>query len=102
MNEKEESRERAVAVRRILMSEWDPIGVSDIPEAADEYDGYVSGVCDLLARNANDWEIAAYLREIETVRMGLTDSHGEPLLAAKRRDGAVAALQRRGSRQGQA
>jgi hypothetical protein len=42
----EEERSRLWnAVRHILMSEWDPKGVSDTPEAADEYDGYVGAVC---------------------------------------------------------
>jgi hypothetical protein len=26
-------------IRPVLMEDWDPIGVSDVPEAADEYDG---------------------------------------------------------------
>jgi hypothetical protein len=44
MSDKEQSRERRAAIRRILMSEWDPIGVNDTPEAADEYDGYIGPV----------------------------------------------------------
>jgi hypothetical protein len=28
-------------LRRLVMSCWDPIGVADFPEAADEYDGYL-------------------------------------------------------------
>jgi hypothetical protein len=51
------------------MFQWDPIGASDTPEAADEYDGYISSICDLLARNAIDNELALYLREIEVKRM---------------------------------
>jgi hypothetical protein len=75
MSEEERSR-LWNSVRHILMSEWDPIGVSDTPEAADEYDGYVGAVCDLLGRKASQNEIAAYLREIETQRMGLTEGSG--------------------------
>lgn len=30
------------AIREALMKEWDPIGVAHIPEAQDEYDGYVA------------------------------------------------------------
>ncbi len=35
------AREYQSAIRKILMEEWDPIGVSDIPEAQDEYDSYI-------------------------------------------------------------
>ena len=33
------------------MVEWDPIGLSDTPDAADEYDSYIRGVDELLARS---------------------------------------------------
>jgi hypothetical protein len=94
MSEEEERSRLWYAVRHILMSEWDPIGVSDTPEAADEYDGYLGAVCDLLGRKASQNEIAAYLREIETQRMGLTDERGAPLVPAKVRDAAVSSLRR--------
>jgi uncharacterized protein (TIGR03435 family) len=93
MSEEERSRLWS-AVRHVLMAQWDPIGVSDTPEAADEYDGYIGAVCDLLARKASHNEIAAYLREIETQRMGLTDERGAPLVPAKVRDAAVSSLKR--------
>ena len=32
----------AAGVRYLLISEWDPIGVQGIAEAADEYDSYVA------------------------------------------------------------
>ena len=35
MVDKERSREIRCHIRRVLMAEWNPIGVSDIPEAAD-------------------------------------------------------------------
>jgi hypothetical protein len=41
---KYQSRESRARVREILMREWDPIGVSGVPEAADEYDRYVGTV----------------------------------------------------------
>ena len=34
-------REVMRAIRAALMQHWDPIGVADIPEAADEYDSYL-------------------------------------------------------------
>jgi hypothetical protein len=39
--DKEASREVSRKIRGALMEEWDPIGVSDIPEASDEYDGSI-------------------------------------------------------------
>jgi hypothetical protein len=74
------------------MSEWDPIGVNDIPEATDEYDGYVGPVLDLLNASASSDEIAAYLRNVETERMNLTDAQGKPLLPAQNRNRAVHSL----------
>jgi len=44
MADKQKSREIRGQIRRVLMEEWDAIGVSDIPEAADEYDSYVGEV----------------------------------------------------------
>ena len=76
------------------MAKWDPIGVSDVPEAADEYDSYIGGVFDLLNRGATDGEISQYFIGIETDRMGLTAKYGNPLLPAEIRNGAVSDLQR--------
>ena len=28
-------------IQKILLREWDPIGIQDIPEAQDEYDSYI-------------------------------------------------------------
>lgn len=36
-------------IQKILLNEWDPIGVSDIPEAQDEYDAYADTVFGMLA-----------------------------------------------------
>ena len=74
------------------MAKRDPIGVSDVPEAADEYDRYIGEVYDLLKSGATDKEIARYLIEIETDRMGLTDKSGNPLLPAEIRNTAVSKL----------
>ena len=67
----EESRRYRDAVRRILLKEWDPIGVKDVPEAQDEYDCYVPGICGLLMRRESPEEIFRHLWEIETGNMGL-------------------------------
>ena len=58
-------------IRAVLLQEWDPIGVKDVPEAADEYDGYIAGISALLRAGATDEQIAHHLSEIETKEMGL-------------------------------
>ena len=55
------------------MREWDPIGVSGIPEAADEYDRYVGTVYVMLMdHRATAEAIATYLLGIATRHMGLS------------------------------
>jgi hypothetical protein len=93
VSDKEKSREIWTAIRGVLMSQWDPIGVSDVPEAADEYDGYIGGVYDLLKGGATDKRIADHLRSIEINRMGLTDLNGKPLMPEEHRAAAVSSLQ---------
>jgi hypothetical protein len=57
-------------VRSVLLQDWDPIGVRSIPQAQDEYDDYVPGVCALVAAGASPKEVADHLRMIETDMMG--------------------------------
>ena len=75
------------------MDKWDPIGVKDTPQAADEYDNYIDGVRELLRHRAADGELSEYLIRIETERMGLSDASGEPLLPSALREAAISELQ---------
>jgi hypothetical protein len=59
------------AIREILLREWDPIGVSEVPEAQDEYDGYVYKIYGMIARHELRQRLVEHLWEIETSRMGL-------------------------------
>ena len=70
------------------MDVWDPIGVKDEPNAADEYDGCLGGVYELLIDGASDERIEDHLWQIAAERMGLS--------AAKKSDMAntVKALRR--------
>lgn len=54
---------------RDVLAAWDPIGVAD--ERPDEYDGYIRPICELLRAKSDVEEVAAYLRWMETERMGL-------------------------------
>jgi hypothetical protein len=81
-------------IRRVLMTHWDPIGVKDEPNAADEYDSYIGGIFDLLHRGASNAEISIHLRNIEVEQMGLCDLHGNPFAREGSWDEPVAELQR--------
>ena len=61
-------------VGEIMHYLWDPIGVARAPEARDEYDGYLPDVIAILSRGGNAEELAAYLTQVETQRMGLSDT----------------------------
>jgi hypothetical protein len=58
-------------VDKVLHYVWDPIGVSGIPEARDEYYAYLPDVMPLVQAEAGVGRIAAYLTEVETNRIGL-------------------------------
>lgn len=60
------------AVDEVLHYLWDPIGVANIPEARNEYYGYLPGVFALLMDGGDEDEIARHLGAISTERMGLS------------------------------
>jgi hypothetical protein len=72
------------AIRDILLKEWDPIGVKDVPEAQDEYDSYIPGVCKLLFNRESSKNIFQYLWKIETDNMGLTGNRNHTKSIAKK------------------
>jgi hypothetical protein len=85
------SRRYRARIRGILMQEWDPIGVRNIPGAPErEYDMYIDGVCALLAdrKPAQQQRITEYLLDIQSRRMQLRVSDA----AQERCDRAAQAL----------
>ena len=54
-------------------------GVSDVPEAQDEYDAYVGGVYRLLVSGASEDEIIEHLYRIESDTMGMPAADREGL-----------------------
>ncbi len=58
-------------LRDLLMREWDPIGISDEPEATGEYDRYLDVVADRLRRGVTAAELADHLERLRTDEMGL-------------------------------
>ena len=77
-------------IQRILLREWDPIGVQDSPEAVDEYDSYAFQIFVMLQTPSRPsvQEIAAYLNGVQTEHMelNLTRDHNERVA------GTIAAL----------
>ena len=60
------------AIRAILVTEWDPIGVMNDPEwPRDEYDAYIGEIYKFLARGESEGFIARHLCFIEEKMMGL-------------------------------
>ena len=60
------------AIGRVLHYEWDPIGVSDMPEAEGEYDLYIGEIQGMLVRREPKERVVDHLMWIVTDRMGLS------------------------------
>lgn len=58
-------------IKRLLYFEWDPISVSGIPEALDEYDSYALRVFGMLNEGTSAKSIADYLNWVVVERMGM-------------------------------
>ena len=70
-------------VKRVLLMDWDPIGIQKIPDAITEYDGYALGVYHLLVESRSIEEIYVHLRWIVVDRMGLDDNEVHTMAVAK-------------------
>lgn len=62
------------SIRKVLIEEWDPIGVRGVPEAIDEYDRYIGRLHSILVGSRSAREIAALLANIELEEMGVVTS----------------------------
>ncbi|MER8634481.1 hypothetical protein NKH55_32925 [Mesorhizobium opportunistum] len=72
--DRDQSDKNRDLVRDVLLRDWDPIGISGIPEAKDEYDDYADVVLAMLINeNATAEDIAGYLFKIATEDMALSD-----------------------------
>ena len=67
----DKARDLHAAIAEVLLREWDPIGVADVPQAQDEYDSYVPEIYAMLIRREPRAHLIAYLRWAETDHMGL-------------------------------
>jgi hypothetical protein len=59
------AREIQQAIRRVLVTEWDPCQVNDNPDLHDEYDAYIGGVYHILNGTRSESELAHYLSRSE-------------------------------------
>jgi hypothetical protein len=64
------TRESKRQVRRLLMA-WDPIGVSGVPEAADEYDCMISPLLHRLFEGADTRSLAELISHERSYHIGL-------------------------------
>ena len=58
-------------IRKILVQDWDPIGVGDTTEGFDEYESYIGTVRKLSAEIDPKAEIKKYLCSVE-IELGLS------------------------------
>jgi hypothetical protein len=56
---------RTQDIRTILLKDWDPLGVGDNPNLANEYDDYIPGILRLLDAHCTVDQLERYLRDIE-------------------------------------
>ncbi len=73
-----------VKVGTILLKEWDPIGIQNIPEAQDEYNAYIFSICELLISGKSENEIFNCLWWIETEHMGLPGNKQHTKIISKK------------------
>jgi hypothetical protein len=59
-------------IRRILVEEWNPIGISHYQVIEHEYDNYLSRISTLVTSGKTYREISEYLYQLETLSMGLS------------------------------
>lgn len=74
----------AAIIRRILLDEWDPIGIRNYPEAADEYDAYTGFIREQLNSRVPLQTLIDHLWQIETAHIGLNGDRKHTEQIAKR------------------
>lgn len=72
------------SIRKILLEDWDPIGVGDFPTLEDEYDSYIAGIYNLLVVGRPAIEVAKHLSATEEGEFGFRVSVGQLLPIAEK------------------
>ncbi|NJM34875.1 MAG: hypothetical protein HC850_09410 [Rhodomicrobium sp.] len=72
-------------IRRVLLENWDPVGVGDNPNLRDEYDAYIPELIRILSdKSVVKQHIFSYLQGIEIDRMGIPEDPERIEIAAGR------------------
>jgi hypothetical protein len=71
-------------VRRVLMADWDPIGVRNVSQVGDEYDGYARQIAGQLVAGTSLADLSNGLLEIEISAMGLPGNRDRANAAARK------------------
>ena len=79
----EKENELYQRVDEVLHYVWDPIGISEIPEARGEYHSYLPVAFGLLKRGATEVEIADYLGGVTSEMMELSTNRDRDLEIAE-------------------
>jgi len=74
---------RVSAIRRILLDEWDPIGIGSTEEADDEYDNYIPAIYLMMQERVGIKKLALHLGKLEKISMGLKSRPEENRRVAK-------------------
>jgi hypothetical protein len=70
-------------IDEVLHYLWDPVGVSRLPMARDEYRGYLPKLFSLLSDGVTEEQLADYLGRAVTERMGLPPRRARDLEIAR-------------------
>jgi hypothetical protein len=62
-------------IRTVLLKDWDPIGIRNVPRAVDEYDEYAPPIARMLVAGTSAAELSDHLLGVERDTFGLT---GDP------------------------
>jgi len=71
------------AIHKILLKEWDPLGIRRMPSMRDEYDDYLPNIFKLIRDNSSESEIFEYLWWIELKVLEKTGRKEHTLKIAK-------------------
>lgn len=66
------------------MRDWEPLGIADVPAAADEYDPYARHLAVMIAASADPAVMAGYLTRVEADEMGLAPDPVRAMRVAER------------------
>jgi len=69
-------------IRKLLFTDWDPIGITGLSDQDDEYASYASHVYGMFKSGSNPEAVAAYLGHVAATSMGLPDNYERDLRVA--------------------